>query len=300
MQVLVVGGLGYVGSHTCLSLLEAGHSVHIVDNLENSSLETFKLLEKLSGKTIPWHRFDVSDEIQLKHLFTAHSFDAVIYLASPSPNKQSSDVKKQTISSVIKVCGVSGIAKLVYLSSAGSLDSNFKLENEIYQEANTYGVKAILLRPTTISGCHPSGMLPIGSPYALINQVGSVASNEEEKVRVFGADYGTKDGTAARDYLHVLDVAQAITTSTGSFLLRRGTYQLSTGVSTTVLEMINTYEVVNRLAIPCEVIERTAADALGVETDLQSFREVTTWEPQRSLEDICRDIHSVKSIYELI
>lgn len=300
MQVLVVGGLGYVGSHSCLSLIEAGHTVHILDNLENSLDQTFDAIEKLSGKSIVWHRFDVADHIQVKQLFTEYAFDAVIYLASPPPHKYNSDAKKQTISQFIKLCGAAGIAKLVYLSSAGSLDANFTLEQEIYQVANTYGVRAIILRPTTISGCHPSGFLPIGSPYALINQVGAVAANEEEKVRVFGADYGTKDGTAARDYLHVLDVAQAIATATGRFLLRRGTYQLSSGTTTTVLEMINTYEVVNRLVIPCEVIERTAADVLGVETDLQSFRDVTDWGPTRSLEDICRDVHQVKLRYALI
>lgn len=299
MQVLVVGGLGYVGSHSCLSLVEAGHDVHILDNLANSSYETFESLETLSKRPISWHRFDVSDDVQFKQLLADNSFDAVVYLASPVPHEHSSALKKQILTKVIKLCGAAGIAKLVYLSSAGSLDANFKLEYEIYQEANTYGVRAIILRPTTISGCHPSGMLPIGSPYALINQVGAVATNEEEKVRVFGADYGTKDGTAARDYLHVLDVAQAITTATGRFLLRRGTYQLSTGVTTTVLEMINTYEVVNRLAVPCEVIERSAADVLGVETDIVSFSEVTDWKPFRNLEDICRDVHSVKSIYEL-
>lgn len=314
MNILITGGTGFIGSHTAIALLEAGHDVFIVDDFSNSSERVLDLV-KLAAKTtkdIPFEKLDVRDEELLTSLFKRERFDAVIHFAGLKAVGESVlyplrywDVNLGSTISLLKAMSSVGCTKLVFSSSAcvyGIADSPTIDETAPLQPINPYGqtkvanerliedfsanAECIALRYFNPVGAHPSGLigeLPNGYPNNLFPFIQEVLSGKRECLKIFGSDYNTPDGTGVRDYIHIMDLARGHVAALEHLTSGFEAINLGTGRGHSVLEVARAFD------CAYEFTDRRAGDAAVTVAGARKAKGILGWEAELSLEDMVAD-----------
>jgi len=324
MRVLVSGGAGYIGSHTVLSLIEAGHEVLVVDDFSMSKPSVVDRLEDLSGTHVPVHALDLTDAEKTDHLFATEPIDAVVHFAGFKAVGES--VEKpleyytnnlQTTFSLVGAMRRHGVRRLVFSSSAtvyGDAPVPYQedheplvaespygrtkvmIEHVLSDVARAEGLRVALLRYFNPVGAHPSGRIgedPQGIPNNLVPFIAQVAVGRREKLAVFGDDYPTADGTCERDYIHVEDLAAghvAALEHLDAMSEPVRAYNLGSGKGTSVLEVLRAFERAVGRPIPHEVVGRRAGDLPAYWADPSRAAEELGWRTQRSIDDMCADV----------
>ncbi|MFC6053503.1 UDP-glucose 4-epimerase [Acinetobacter sp. Ac_877] len=323
-KILVTGGAGYIGSHTCVELLNAGHKVVVLDNLSNSSEESLNRVQTLTSKTLDFVEGDILDDAILDQIFKTHQIDAVIHFAGLKAvgESQQEPLKyfENNISgsiSLVKAMERAEVFKLVFSSSATVYDeANVSPLNEDMptgMPTNNYGYTKLiveqllqklsiaderwsvaLLRYFNPVGAHKSGLMgedPQGIPNNLMPYVTQVAVGRREKLSIFGNDYDTVDGTGVRDYIHVVDLANAHLCALNNRLNTQGcrAWNIGTGNGCSVLEIAQTFEKVNGIHIPFEFAPRREGDVATSFADNARAVKELGWTPKFALEDMLVD-----------
>ncbi|MEL7647995.1 MAG: UDP-glucose 4-epimerase GalE [Sedimentibacter sp.] len=321
MNILVTGGAGYIGSHTCVSLIESGHTVTVMDNLCNSKVETIDKIELITGKKVTFYNIDVTNESEVDRIFSKHDFDAIIHFAGLKSVGESVskplDYYYNNLLGTIVVCRVSlkyGVKRFVFSSSAtvyGDNESPFVETMKLLPAANPYGetkamcerilmdmVKAnsgysvTLLRYFNPIGAHESGLigeLPNGIPNNLMPYITQVAKGKLEKLKIFGNDYPTADGTGVRDYIHVMDLAEGHVVAVEKMKDGLQIYNLGTGKGTSVLQLVNVFEEVNGIRVPYEITDRRPGDIAECYADAGKAESELGWKARQTIRDMVRD-----------
>lgn len=319
--VLVTGGAGYIGSHTCMELLEGGCNVIVIDNLSNSSEESLLRVEKLTEKNITFIKGDIRDEILLNKIFSEHSIDAVIHFAGLKAVGESAAIPLEyydvNVAGTINLCKIMekyGVYNLVFSSSAtvyGDSENVPFIETQATRKpTNPYGYSKLvvenilqdltqsnpkwsiaLLRYFNPIGAHPSGLIgedPNDIPNNLVPYVSQVAIGKLECLYIFGNDYLTSDGTGIRDYIHVVDLAKGhlkamdyIQKKSGSFI-----WNLGTGCGSSVLDVVNEYKVIASRDIPYKFSPRRKGDIAICYANAEKAQKELGWHAQFSLHEM--------------
>ncbi|WP_312317298.1 UDP-glucose 4-epimerase GalE [Acinetobacter variabilis] len=323
-KVLVTGGAGYIGSHTCLELLNAGHEVVVLDNLSNSSEESLNRVQALASKSLDFIQGDILDQNILNQIFSTYQIDAVIHFAGLKAVGESQQIPltyfENNISgsiSLVQAMQRAGVFRLVFSSSATVYDeANISPLNEDMptgMPSNNYGYTKLiveqllqklsasddrwsiaLLRYFNPVGAHKSGQIgedPQGIPNNLMPYVTQVAVGRREKLSIFGDDYDTVDGTGVRDYIHVVDLANAHLCALTNRLQAQGcrAWNIGTGQGCSVLQIKNTFEQVNEVQIPFEIAPRREGDVATSFADNTRAVKELGWQPKYGLEDMLAD-----------
>jgi UDP-glucose 4-epimerase len=322
MNILITGGTGYIGSHTVIEFLAAGHDVVIVDNLYNSSRDVLTRIEKISGKNVPFYEADLRNTAALDEIFSKNSFDAVIHFAGLKAVGESVadpllyfDGNVGSTISLLKVMKSKNVNRLVFSSSATVYGSAPVPYIESYPAgrdiASPYGrtkymVEEILsdyansnssleltsLRYFNPIGAHPSGLIgenPNGIPNNLMPYIAQVAVGKREKLSIFGDDYDTIDGTGVRDYIHVVDVARGHVAALTHSKPGNHVYNLGSGKGTSVLELVHAFEAASGQKIAYEIAPRRAGDLPEYYANVDLAAKELEWQTELSVEDACRD-----------
>lgn len=330
MEILVTGGAGYIGSHTCLALLEAGHQVVIADNLCNSKVENIERVKEITNKEIAFYEIDVTDEEKVDSIFAKHEFDGIIHFAGlkavgESVEKPLAYYYNNIVSTMVlaKACQEYGVKRFVFSSSATVYGENqvpFVETMELKPTTNPYGeTKAIseriltdlvkanpdwsvaILRYFNPVGAHQSGLIgeaPNGIPNNLMPYITQVAKGKLNKLRIFGDDYPTVDGTGVRDYIHVMDLAEGHLAAldhlnTGAYI-----YNLGTGQGTSVLQLVKAFEGANGIEVPYQIVARRPGDIASCYADVSKAERELGWTAKRNIEDMCRDAWCFEKNYQ--
>jgi UDP-glucose 4-epimerase len=325
MKILVTGGAGYIGSHTCIELLNAGHEVVVVDDYSNSKPEAMARVKEISGKSIALYDFDLRDRARLHAVFADEKPNAVIHFAGykavgesvANPLKYYDNNLISTIS-LLEVMKEVGCRQLVFSSSAtvyGIPDSVPLNESAPLRTINPYGATKLmiedmlrdlaasdaswriaLLRYFNPVGAHHSGRIgedPNDIPNNLMPYISQVAVGRLSALRVFGNDYDTPDGTGVRDYIHVVDLALGhLKALQWLALLPEGRIEainLGTGIGYSVLDMVRAFESASGRPVPYEIVARRPGDAASCYADSTKAHELLGWKAERNLETMCRD-----------
>lgn len=318
---LVTGGAGYIGSHTCTALLEAGCGVVVADNLCNSKAEVIERIERLSGKKVIFYNVDVTEESKVEAVFEKHQIDGVIHFAGykavgESVEKPLEYYYNNVLSTIMlaKACRKHGVNKFVFSSSASVYGENkvpFVETMELMPTTNPYGetkmiseriltdfggvnskFSVALLRYFNPVGAHESGLIgeePQGIPNNIMPYITGVAKGELERLRIFGGDYPTGDGTGVRDYIHVMDLAEGHLAALENLKPGVQVYNLGTGKGTSVLELVRAFEEANGLKIAYEIVGRRPGDVAECYADVSKAEKVLGWKTKRDLVAMCRD-----------
>ena len=321
LNILVTGGAGYIGSHTCVALLEAGYSVVVVDNLCNSKREAVEVITKITDKDIIFCEIDVTDAKAVDTIFKSYQIDGVIHFAGlkgvgESVEKADVYYYNNLISTIVvaKTCLKYGIERFVFSSSATVYGDNtvpFVEAMDLLPTTNPYGeTKAMceriltdiananssfsvsLLRYFNPVGAHESGLIgeaPNGIPNNLMPYVTQVAKGKLEILRVFGNDYPTVDGTGLRDYIHVVDLAEGHVAALENLTEGVHIYNLGTGKGTSVLELVKGFEEANGIVVPYEIVDRRPGDIASCYADVSKAKQELGWTAKRDLIEMCRD-----------
>ena len=324
MQILVTGGAGYIGSHTCVELLQSGYDVVVVDNLCNSSPKSLERVQAIAGKTLKFYEGDVRDEALLEKIFRENAIDAVIHFAGLKAVGESVaqpwryyDNNLNSTLVLTKVMERVGVKKIIFSSSATvyTADNEMPLQEtsrtgnctnpygwtkymteQILQGMahadNTWSIA--LLRYFNPIGAHESGRIgedPRGIPNNLMPYITQVAVGRREKLSVFGNDYDTPDGTGVRDYIHVVDLAKGHVAAVKFVAEHAGceVFNLGTGTGYSVLEMAHTFRDVNNVALPYVIAPRRPGDIATCYADPAKSEKLLGWKAEKSLQDMCRD-----------
>ncbi len=322
MNVLVTGGVGFIGSHTVVELLQAGHSVVVADNLSNSNEEALTRVRRLTGKEVTFYRCDVRDREALASIFSRHTFDWVIHFAGlkavgESVQKPLLYYDNNLLSTIVLLESMQrfGVKRMVFSSSATVYGEPERLpldETCRLSVTNPYGATKLmqenilrdvwradpawniaLLRYFNPVGAHPSGVIgedPKGIPNNLMPYVAQVASGKLQSIGVFGNDYPTADGTGVRDYIHVVDLARGHLAAIEK-LTAPGVhvYNLGTGRGYSVLEMIRAFEKACQKKLPYQIKPRRAGDIAACYAACDKAARELGWRAEYGLEEMCRD-----------
>lgn len=322
-RILVTGGSGYIGSHTCVSLLENDYEVIVIDNLSNSKVESLKRVEKITGKEIKFFKGDILDKWFLRTIFTENKIDAVIHFAGLKAVGESTEIPlvyyENNISGTICLLEVMKefkVKNIIFSSSATvygapeivPIKEEAKLSvtnpygrtklmieeilKDLYASDHTWNIA--ILRYFNPIGAHPSGMIgedPKGIPNNLVPYVTQTAIGKREYVRVFGNDYDTKDGTGVRDYIHICDLADGHVAALKVINEEEGIkiYNIGTGIGYSVLDIINAFSKTVGFEIPYKVVERRKGDIDYCYADPTKAYEELKFKTKRNLEDMCKD-----------
>lgn len=323
MRVLVTGGAGYIGSHTLIELIAAGHQPVVVDNLCNSSLEPLKRIETITGKSVAFHQFDVSNKQKLNALLADQPFDAVIHFAGLKSVGESVAnpllyyrVNLETSINLTEVMKANGVKKLLFSSSAtvygepdelplketsrvGAKLSNpygktkYMIEEILRDEAAANpDIQVTLLRYFNPVGAHPSGLIgedPNGPPNNLMPYICQVAVGKRDCVTVHGDDYDTPDGTGVRDYIHVVDLARGHVAALAKTKPGCTAYNLATSSGTSVLEIIEAFSKACGHNVPYQIGPRRPGDIAACYATADKAARELGWKSTLSIEDACRD-----------
>ena len=323
-KVLVTGGAGYIGSHTCLELLTAGHEVIVFDNLSNSSEESLRRVQGLANKNLVFVQGDIRNQAELDSVFQDHQIDAVIHFAGLKAVGESQQIPLAYFDNnitgsvqLVKAMERAGVFSLVFSSSATVYDeANLSPLNEDMPTGmpnNNYGYTKLiveqmlqklaqadsrwsiaLLRYFNPVGAHKSGQIgedPQGIPNNLMPYVTQVAVGRREKLSIYGNDYDTIDGTGVRDYIHVVDLAKAHLCALNNRLSTQGcrVWNIGTGNGISVQQIKDTFERVNNVHIPFEYAPRRAGDVATTFADNARAVAELGWQPKFGLEDMLVD-----------
>ncbi len=324
MNVLVTGGAGYIGSHTCIELLESGYGVIIIDNLCNSNPKSLDRVRELSGKDVKFYEGDVRDEALLRRIFAENEISSVIHFAGLKAVGESVaqpwryyDNNLNSTLVLTKVMADVGVKNIIFSSSATvySGDNEMPL-NEASRTGgctNPYGWtkymteqilsgmahadpqwRICLLRYFNPIGAHISGRIgedPRGIPNNLMPFITQVAVGRREKLSVFGNDYDTHDGTGVRDYIHVVDLAKGHVAAVRYNEKNTGceVFNLGTGTGYSVLDMVKAFEQANGVPVPYQIAPRRPGDLATCYADPAKSEKLLGWKAEKTLTDICRD-----------
>ena len=324
MSILVTGGLGYIGSHTVIELLEEGYEVVIVDNLYNSQLQVLDRIHTITGKSVTFYREDVLDKIAMQDIFNQHDIHAVIHFAAYKAVGESVaqplkyyENNVYGLVSLLEVMQEAGVKRLIYSSSATVYgDANpvpFDETMPTASASNPYGTSKIfcekilsdlvvadndwsvvVLRYFNPIGAHESGIIgedPHGVPNNLMPYITQVAVGKLEKLSVYGDDYPTPDGTGVRDYIHVVDLAKGHVKALDQTETTSGEsiYNLGTGQGYSVLDLLKAFEEVSGQTIPYQIQARRPGDIATSYADVTKSQQELGWVAERNLRDMCRD-----------
>lgn len=324
MKILVTGGTGYIGSHTVVELIKAGHEVTIIDNLFNSKIEVLDKIATLTGIKPEFHKIDILDLKGMRELFQSHDFEAVIHFAGLKAVAESIEkpleyyeTNVQGTVNLLKCMAEFKVNKIIFSSSAtvyGAKNSG-KLSEDLTTGVaitNPYGetkhviekileaeavarpeMSVVILRYFNPVGAHESGLLgedPNGIPNNLMPIVMKVRSGEIKELAIYGNDYDTRDGTCIRDYIHVVDLALGHLKSMQAFE-KTGTsiYNLGSGRGTSVLEIMHAFEEANHAALPHRFADRRPGDLAEIFADPSKAKRELNWETTHTIEDAMRD-----------
>ena len=324
MSILVTGGAGYIGSHTCIELMKAGYDVVVVDNLYNSKREALKRTAELSGKQVPFYECDIRDKAGLSKVFSEEKIDAVIHFAGLKAVGESCqkplEYYDNNIGGTLTLCEVMkefGCKKLVFSSSATVYGMNnvsplketmltggttnpygttkYMIEiilSDLFKADNEWSIS--LLRYFNPIGAHESGRIgedPNGIPNNLMPYISQVAIGKLPCLSVYGNDYDTPDGTGVRDYIHVVDLALGHVKAFERVLGKSGLdiYNLGTGVGYSVLDVINAFEKASGIKINYKIVDRRPGDIATCYSDPSKAYNELGWKAERGLEQMCAD-----------
>lgn len=321
--ILVTGGAGYIGSHTCVELLEKGYDVVIVDSLENSDAKSLEVVEQLTNKKITFYQANILDEVALDKIFNKHHISQVIHFAGLKAVGESTRVPLNYFTTnisgtltLLRVMQKHHCKNIIFSSSATvygdphkvPITEDFPLSatnpygrtklmaeeifNDLHQADKTWNI--VILRYFNPIGAHQSGELgedPAGIPNNLVPYVTQVAVGRLERVGVFGDDYQTPDGTGVRDYIHVVDLAKGHVAALQKLAPNSGlsVFNLGTGRGYSVLEVINAMSEVVGKAIPYQILPRRAGDIAVCYADETKARKELRWQAEYGITQMCED-----------
>ena len=324
MNVLVTGGSGYIGSHTCVELLNEGYGVVVIDNLCNSNPKSLDRVRELTGKDLKFYEGDVRDEALLRKIFAENEIGCVIHFAGLKAVGESVaqpwryyDNNLNSTLVLTKVMSDVGVKKIIFSSSAtvysGDNEMPLRETSKTGNCTNPYGWtkymteqilsgmahadkewSIVLLRYFNPIGAHESGMIgedPRGIPNNLMPYITQVAVGRRERLNVFGNDYDTHDGTGVRDYIHVVDLAKGHVAAVKYVIANSGceVFNLGTGTGYSVLDMVKSFESVNNVAVPYVITDRRPGDLATCYADPAKSAEKLGWKAEKNLDDMCRD-----------
>ena len=324
MNVLVTGGAGYIGSHTCVELIETGHTPIVVDNLYNSSAKSLERVKEITGVEVKFYKGDVRDEALLNRIFDENEIGSVIHFAGlkavgESVAKPLAYYDNNLVSTMVlaRVMGNRGCKKIIFSSSAtvysGDNEMPLRETSKTGNCTNPYGwtkymceqilrdiAKAdpewsvVLLRYFNPVGAHKSGKIgehPNGIPNNLMPFISQTAIGKRKQLSVFGNDYDTHDGTGVRDYIHVVDLAKGHVAAVDYMEANKGeaVFNLGTGTGYSVLDMVKAFETANGIPVPYVIAERRPGDLATCYADPAKSREVLGWTAKYDQTDMCRD-----------
>ena len=324
MNILVTGGAGYIGSHTCVELLECGYGVIVVDNLCNSNRKSLERVQELTGKTLKFYEGDVRDEALIRRIFSENEIACVIHFAGLKAVGESVampweyyDNNLNSTLVLTKVMKEVGVKNIIFSSSAtvysGDNEMPLRENSRTGNCTNPYGWtkymteqilsgmahadsewSICLLRYFNPIGAHISGRIgedPRGIPNNLMPYITQVAIGRRDHLSVFGNDYDTHDGTGVRDYIHVVDLAKGHVAAVNYARENKGceVFNLGTGSGYSVLDMVHTFRDVNQVAVPYEIVERRPGDLAVCYADPAKSAEKLHWKAEKNLADMCRD-----------
>ena len=326
MNILVTGGCGYIGCHTCCELLNKGHNVIIIDNLSNSKKEVVNYIKEITGRDVTLYIGDVCDKDLLRKIFNENKIDSVIHFAGYKAVGESVKLPlkyyRNNLDSTLSLCEVMSqfdCKNLVFSSSATvygipkklPIKEDFPLSTtnpygttklmierilkDLYTSDNTWHIA--LLRYFNPIGAHSSGLLgedPNGIPNNLMPYIVKVATGELECLSIFGDDYDTKDGTGVRDYIHVVDLALGHIAAIHKIDKEPGvyTYNLGTGVGYSVLDLVKTFIKVNNINVNYKIAPRRPGDIAECYADTTKASDELHWHATKTIEDMCRDSYN--------
>ena len=324
MKILVTGGTGFIGSHTCVELINAGHEVVIVDNLYNSNISVLNKIETITGVKPLFYEIDILDKNGLENVFKENCFDAVIHFAGYKAVGESVSIPltyyKNNVSGSVNLYELMvkyKVKNIVFSSSAtvygDDFEVPFKEEYGLGTTTNPYGttkkfneiiitdmckaqdwMSGILLRYFNPIGAHESGLIgviPNGIPNNLLPYIAQTANGEREYLRVFGNDYNTPDGTGVRDYIHVVDLAKAHVKAIEYASKHTGcdVINIGTGKGYSVLEVLHAYEKACGHEIPYKILDRRPGDIATCYADPAKAKAELHWEAKRDIDKMCED-----------
>lgn len=324
MAILITGGCGYIGSHTCVELLNANYDIVVVDNFYNSKPEVLIRITELTGKEFPFYECDIRDTDGLRRIFTENKIDAVIHFAGLKAVGESVRIPliyfDNNVSGTVTLCQVMnemGCKRIVFSSSAtvygtgnpsplretmptGAVTNpygrtKYMIEG-ILQDlcASDPAWSAVLLRYFNPIGAHESGRIgedPNGIPNNLMPYISQVAIGKLSRLSVFGDDYDTPDGTGVRDYIHVVDLAIGHVKAVDFALKNTGseTFNLGTGIGCSVLNLVNSFIRANGVDVPFAIAPRRPGDIAVCYSDPSKAAAILGWKAKRNVDDMCRD-----------
>ncbi len=326
MKVLVTGGTGFIGSHTCCVLLEEGHEVVVIDNFSNSSKEVAEKIKEISDRNITLYEGDVADKDLLRGIFANEKIDVVIHFAAYKavgesvklPLKYYRNNLGNTLS-LLEVMDEYNCKRLVFSSSAtvyGTPEALPIKESFPLSTTNPYGTTKLMieqilkdlakadptwsiaiLRYFNPIGAHPSGLIgenPNDIPNNLMPYIVKVANKELEILSIFGDDYDTKDGTGVRDYIHVMDLAKGHLKAIEKVMkeTKIDCYNLGTGEGYSVLELVETFKKVNNIDVPYQIVSRRPGDIAACYADPSYALEELGFKAEKGIEEMCKDAYN--------
>ena len=329
-EILVTGGAGYIGTHTCIALIEAGHSVIVVDNLRNSNKDSIEKVKRITNQEIPFYEIDVTDQQALESIFRNHHIHGVIHLAGlkaigESVEKPSLYYENNVVSTLVLVntCLKFNINRFVFSSSATVYGENkvpFVETMDLLPTTNPYGETKVMceriltdiakvnasfsvsiLRYFNPIGAHESGLIgeaPNGIPNNLMPYVTQVGRGKRQYLSIFGNDYLTADGTGIRDYIHVMDLAEGHVAAIEHLAQGVQVYNLGTGQGTSVLELVKAFEEANGVTVPYVIVDRRPGDIASCYADASKAQQELGWTAKRDLIAMCRDSWRFEQNYQ--
>ena len=323
VNILLTGGAGFIGTHTCVELLSSGHDVVIADNFYNSSPEAVRRVEEITARTVRLYDIDVCDPAKVDALFAENQIDAVIHFAAYKAVGESVskplEYYRNNLDCTLTVCEAMrrhGVKRFIFSSSATvyGIPDHMPLDETMPTSCtNPYGwtkymneriltdiAKAnpewsvVLLRYFNPIGAHESGRIgemPNGIPNNLLPYITQVAAGKLDHLSVFGNDYPTHDGTGVRDYIHVVDLAKGHVAAAAYAQTHTGVevINLGTGTGYSVLDIVHAFERVNGVKVPYQIVPRRPGDIAECWADPKKAKELLGWQAEKNLEDMCRD-----------